>query len=155
MGSYTRTSRQRRLLIVDLENLMGAPPWTAAAARAAAREFLWAAEFNEGDHVVVACSHYAAPLLFDWPTNARFLWRSGPSGADLALVELLAEPGHDLTFGGGVVLGSGDHLFTRSVQNLRGLGLPVTVIAHAGSLSSSLAKAATTTVTLPAYELAA
>ena len=38
---------------------------------------------------IVACSHHAAPrVAFAFP-GARHLWRSGPDGADLALLDVL------------------------------------------------------------------
>ena len=40
---------------------------------------------------IVACSHHAAPTVaFAFPP-ARRLWRSGPDGADLALLSVLGQ----------------------------------------------------------------
>ena len=42
---------------------------------------------------IVACSHHAArTVAFAFP-GARHLWRSGPNGADLALLDVLENEG--------------------------------------------------------------
>jgi hypothetical protein len=97
---------------------------------------------------IVACSHHAAPMVaFGFP-GARHLWRSGPDGADLALLEVLENENVDQRFGQ-VTLCSGDGIFAETAVHLARAHVDVTVIARAGQLSRRLELAASQVIKLP------
>lgn len=130
----------RTLHLDDVENLMGGPCAGPDALRVAREQYAATTPIHPGDHVIAACNprlvHQAAATWFP----SRWLVRRGQDGADLALLEAvdpadLADRYHR------VVIGSGDHAFAPLAQAIRALGLPVWVVARAGSLSRDLARA--------------
>jgi hypothetical protein len=66
---------------------------------------------------------------------------SGPDGADLALLEVLAEHDVEGRFDA-VVVASGDGIFTDAVSELAGMGLSTLVISRPEALSRRLRLAA-------------
>ena len=73
--------------------------------------------------------------------NAHYRVRSGPDGADLALLDVLRYENVAQRFTH-VVIGSGDHLFAEEAAHLAAQGVWVTVISRHRSLSLRLALAA-------------
>jgi hypothetical protein len=138
----------RQLILIDIENLTGTPSPTCddvEMAKAALR--LVVPEFDDAQHIV-ACSHHAArTVAFAFP-RARHLWRSGPNGADLALLDVLenervAERFERMT------ICSGDGIFAASAAWLAEADVDVTIISLPGHLAARLQLAARYVALLP------
>lgn len=137
---------KRRLHAIDIENLIGSSNPTeqqVIECRHAYKGWL-----VDGDLVFLACSHRASvAVTFGWP-NAKHCRRSGADGADLALINTLRnDPA--VRRCGGVVIASGDGIFTNAVEWLKGQGLFVTVVSRRESLSRQLSCAANDVAYLP------
>lgn len=140
-----KLARGRRLVLVDIENVVG-------GAVHSAEEALWARQEVESmiglqvlDQVIVGTSHIG---LFSahaaWP-NSRLEVRSGENGADLALLEVMERENIHQRFEE-LVLISGDGIFTEEVSRLGGLGVRVTVLGHIGGVAKRLSMAAAETL---------
>ena len=100
-----------------------------------------ASAFGAMDQVEVASSHLTLlNAALGWP-HARYRVRSGPDGADLALLDVLRHENVALRFTH-VAIGSGDHLFAEQAAHLAAHGVWVTVVSRQRSLSPRLALAA-------------
>jgi hypothetical protein len=131
----------RRIHLVDIENLAGCPRPTITHARACREAYYERADVQPGDLVIVACNHGALLAVgLAWP-GASLRLRSGCDGADLALLEVIANEAIDDRFVR-IVVGSGDGCFADAVARLGGLGLDVTVISNLRGLSRRLELAA-------------
>jgi hypothetical protein len=142
-----RRTRTRRLVLVDIENMIGGAVHDSESVVWAKQQFDSLFDLRPGDHVVVGTSHIG--LLetgCNWP-HARYVIGSGPDGADLALLEVLEE--NVAARYGEVVIVSGDGIFTEKVADLAGRGLFVTVVAHPDGLAARLRLAAQHTTYLP------
>ena len=138
---------ERTLHLIDIENLTGSPSPSVD-------EVSWHHHPYEAlcvgpqDHVVIAYSHHAAPSVqWGWPPG-RHLWRSGKDGADLALLEVIAQERVEERFSS-VVLASGDGIFSDAVARLGAQGVDVTVVSRPESLSRSLMLAASRHILFP------
>lgn len=138
----------RHLVLIDAENM-------AAASNPGARdiELLLVAlrlvvPGFEATQRIVACSHHAAPIVAYGFPGARHLWRSGPDGADLALLDVLENEHVDQRFGQ-ITICSGDGIFAESTARLATVNVDVTVIARTGRLSRQLELAASHVIKLP------
>ncbi len=139
---HVRTHPQRRLHLVDIENLSGGPLPSAELVRECRRRYIEIAQPGGSDLVVVACSHSAAAhVMFEWP-GARCVIRSGVDGADLALLGAWADLRSTLAGFSEVFIASGDHIFAPLAAWMAGVGIPVVVVSRPDSLSSSLRFAA-------------
>jgi hypothetical protein len=120
--------RGRRLVVVDVENLAGGACHTGDAAAWARRRLRDVGALQDSDQVAVAVDACGlASVVFTW-TGARCLAAHGKDGADLALLEVLAErvpQRYDR-----LVLASGDGIFTEAVADLVAHGVHVTVVSH-------------------------
>src|SRR4051812_21864729 len=97
----------RSLHLVDVENLLAGTAFTERDVTRVAAAYRLAAEVGAQDLVVVASSHHTAlPVWFGWG-EARRLVRSGPDGADLALLQVITNEDVAVRFQR-VVIGSGD-----------------------------------------------
>lgn len=150
MVFMTRTNSNQRaghLVILDIENIAGTAnptPTDLAEVRAQLEEVI---EGYEDLRCVVACSHRAAPaVMFSFPRALRRL-RSGPNGADLALLSEMGEH-RVMDRYEKVTLCSGDGIFTDEVARLGRAGVEVTVVASEGTLAGRLRLAAAHVVTL-------
>jgi hypothetical protein len=131
----------RRLHLVDVENLIGCPLPTLAEATRCHEDYAECAAVGPNDLVVVACNHGAAvPVGLGW-RGARLLLRSGENGADLALIDVIANEDVADRFAG-VVVASGDSRFADAVARLGVLGVEVTVVSGGRALSRRLQIAA-------------
>lgn len=129
---------ERVLHLVDVENLLGGPNFTPERAAWVHRAYAATAPNGRVNQVIVATSHRAAPSTwFAWPESARRLVRSGPDGADDALLHVLAAESVERRFDH-VVIGSGDHIFAFRARRLQNDGRQVSVVAVRGSLSNQL-----------------
>ena len=147
----------RRLVAVDVENVIGGAAHSIDEAGWAMRVVNAVIRLSPNDHVVLGASHFDAMTIgLAWESvHPRLLApRSGANGADLAILEVLdaehVEDRYDE-----LVLVSGDGIFTGPVVRLTGLGLPVRVAAHRGRVARRLQAAATSFTYLTDFGLAA
>lgn len=139
-ASRTPTTRgDRRLHLVDVENLLGARHRHASDAnvRAVLARWLWWVGRRPDDHVVLAAHPglgVAAGLAVD---GAQLLVAHGRHGADLALLDW-ASVDHIAGRYRRVVLGSGDGIFTPFVRALRHRGVGIHACTRPGAMSSRL-----------------
>jgi len=139
---------QRRLHLIDAENLGREPRPSAADAASLCRAYADLIGCDAPDHAIVACNHGAALAIGTaWP-GARLLVRSGTDGADRRLLDVIAFEEVPSRYDS-VVLGSGDGIFVDAVLALRLAGIEVTVVAVPGTLSKRLALAANEIVFFP------
>ena len=131
----------RRLHLVDIENLVGDSLPTLRQVRQAQALYADCLAFGAMDQVVVGSSHLTLlNAALGWP-HAHYRIRSGPDGADLALLDVLWYENIANRFTH-VAIGSGDHLFAEQAAHLAAQGIWVTVISRRRSLSPRLALAA-------------
>ena len=131
----------RRLHLVDIENLAGDPRPSLSQVRQAQGLYTDCLALGAMDQVEVASSHLTLlNAARGWP-HAHYRVRSGPDGADLALLDVLRHENVALRFTH-VAIGSGDHLFAEQAAHLAAHGVGVTVVSRRRSLSPRLALAA-------------
>ena len=131
----------RRLHLVDIENLAGDPRPSLGQIRQALVLYGYCLAFGAMDQVEVASSHLTLlNAALGWP-HAHYRARSGPDGADLALLDVLRYENVAERFTH-VAIASGDHLFTEEAAHLAAQGVWVTVVSRRHSLSPRLALAA-------------
>jgi hypothetical protein len=144
----------RRLHLVDIENLAGDPLPSLSQVRQALGLYTGCLAFGAMDQVEVASSHLTLlNAALGWP-HARYRVRSGPDGADLALLDVLRHENVATRFTH-VAIGSGDHLFAEEAARLAARGVWVTAVTRRRSLSPRLALAASEVVFLDAMAEAA
>jgi hypothetical protein len=143
----------RTLHLVDLENLAGGADFTAVQAAALRTAYEHVVGIGPDDLVIVATSHYAAPVAwFAWP-HARRLTRSGQDGADLALLDVLASERVTERFSA-VIVASGDGIFAEASASIQAAGCQVTVVSRPQALSRRLAFAVRDQISLNVIDLA-
>lgn len=131
----------RRLHLVDIENLAGHPRPSLGQIRQALSLYTGCLALGPMDQVEVASSHLTLlNAALGWP-HAHYRVRSGPDGADLALLDVLWHENIAARFTH-VAIGSGDHLFAEEAARLAAQDVWVTVITRQRSLSPRLALAA-------------
>lgn len=144
----------RRLHVVDIENLVGNPVPRLAQVCRVRNRYGQCVGFGGWDQIEIASSHLTlVNAALGWP-RAHYRARSGPDGADLALLEVLE---HEDVAGRftQVAIGSGDHAFARAAARLAEQGVWVTVVSRECSLSRRLRLAACDVVYLDALPVAA
>lgn len=133
----------RRLILIDIENLVGGGITMASQVHAAQAAIGAAIGTREGDQIVLACGQSSASLVgFEWEGPRRFRFRRGIDGADLELLDVLEseQVGERFTE---VLLASGDGIFTDAVSWLAYTsGTEVTVVSRPEACSRSLRMAA-------------
>lgn len=140
-----RALRGRRLVLVDIENVAHGAVLAEEQAVEARRAVQEVIPLLDGDQIIIGTSHVGVLATgFGWP-GTRLVVRSGDNGADLALLEVIAEECIAERFDE-VVLISGDGIFTEAVSALGARGVSVTVVAHPGGCSRRLRMAAAQTV---------
>ena len=147
-----RWCRGRRIVVVDIENLVGGPCDTPDKVRWARRRLVAALRLATEDHVVVGVD--VDGLLWvgtEW-CGPRHVVGRGEDGADQALLGVLAEDVAERF--DEVVVASGDGIFTDMVADLTRRGVLVTVVAHESALSRRLRLAAARVVLLSGSERA-
>jgi hypothetical protein len=145
-----RALRGRRLVLVDIENLVGGAVVTTAQAADAHSTVEDAVGLDGTEHVVIGTSHIGVvPTGLGW-CGPRLVVRSGENGADLALLDVLATECIAERFDE-VVLVSGDGIFTEAVAALATTGVDVTVLARNRHCSKRLRLAARHTVLLEEF----
>jgi hypothetical protein len=140
-GGHAPAGLTRAVHLVDAENLLGTAAPRSADVRQLAARYAGVVGFGPMDQVVIACSHLAFKTIgFCWP-GPQYLLRSGPDGADLALLAVL-QYDHIAARFPRVVIASGDHIFAHAVTELVTSGCRVTIAARRGHLSQALELAA-------------
>lgn len=128
----------RAMHLLDIENLVGSTRPTTSEVEEVMMVYEALVPIGAMDHYVVAVNHTALVAVGIAFHGVRLLARSGPDGADSALVESAYEDRIDRRFER-VVIGSGDGYFTELAGSLTATGLHVTVVSRRGSLSRHLA----------------
>lgn len=130
---------ERTLHVIDVENLLGSTAFDAIEVVELENQYRERIVVGDHDHFVIASSHrVAAATWFGWSPTRRLV-RSGPSGADRALVQVLEQEGVAARYGA-VVIASGDGLFAAPAAMLQARGCKVSVAAsRAGTVSRRLA----------------
>lgn len=140
-----RALRGRRLVLVDIENIARGAVLLEEQAVNAHQALLEAVSLHGQEQIIIATSHVGLLATgWGWP-GPRLVVRSGDNGADLALLDVIADE-HIAERFDEVVLVSGDGIFTDAVALLGAQGVSVTVVAHADGCSRRLRMAAAHTV---------
>ncbi len=138
----------RACFLGDIENLAGRPTGPTCDD---VRDIAAAVYKTFGHmelHPVVACAHCNAKCVwFNWP-EARRLVRSGPDGADICLLDVIANERIAERFGT-VIIGSGDNIFSEAAARLAAQGTRVVAAIGHGRISSKLRMAVHDVVRLP------
>ena len=131
----------RRLVLVDIENLVGGSGITATSVSGAVHSLREAISPSDDDVWAVACGPTlltAAMSLF----TSRVLLGRGENGADNRLLEWL-EPVSVVGRYSSIVLASGDSAaFAAPIRRLAELGVPTDVYLGAGFIGADLDRAA-------------
>lgn len=139
----------RRLVLIDIENVVGGGIQTSTQAHWARTEVERMVGATSNDQVIVGTSHFGLFQSHDaWP-SARLVVRSGENGADLALLDVMMKEELEERFQE-LVLVSGDGIFSEEVARLGALGVHVTVLGHKDGMSKRLSMAASKTLHLSA-----
>lgn len=141
---YTcKMTLNRRLVLVDIENIVEGGVSMGSQVRAAQAAIEAAISPRHGDQVVVACGRYSVDTVgFEWEGARRLKFRAGADGADLELLEIL-ETEHVGDRFAEVVLVSGDGIFADAVSLLAlTAGTDVTVVSRSDACSRRLRMAA-------------
>lgn len=133
----------RRLILVDIENIVGGGVSMASQIRAAQAAIEAAVGSRPSDHGVVACGRFSVDTVgFEWAGAHRLKFRSGIDGADLELLEVLETERVGARFPE-VVLVSGDGIFADAISSLALIsGTSTTVVTRADACSRRLRMAA-------------
>lgn len=141
--SNTVSSKQRRLVLVDIENYCGKGAVSQSDVTNAKAEIEERIHSMPGDLFIVATSHSNNFV------NAKIAWggaehvlQCGRNGADIALIAAAKRHLPHLGSFSGVLLFSGDGIFTSLVVDCANAGVRATVVSLASQLNRSLAKAA-------------
>lgn len=143
-----RPVEPRRLHLLDLDNLIGGS-WHAERVLPILEAYRRRVLIGRSDHVVIAAERrLATRVAFELPPAARLIVAIGTDGADGRLVadypaRFVADR-YD-----GLVIGSGDGIFTQLAADLGALGLPVTVVAAPTVTSARLRLASSAFIPLP------
>jgi hypothetical protein len=131
----------RAVHLVDAENLLATASPGPADVRWLTASYAERVGFGPMDQVIIACSHLAFKTIgFCW-RGPQYLLRSGPDGADLALLAVLRRDNIAARFPR-VVIASGDRIFAPAVTALATSRCEVTVASRRDRLSRSLEHAA-------------
>lgn len=143
-GQPFAAPRTRALHLVDLENLLGGTAACAGDIENAWSVFSFGVGIGQTDHVVVATSHRLARVA--WfalpPGRVQLRVRSGPNGADLALLAEL-DVRHAAARFDWLVIASGDGIFTAAALAARANGLKVHQVTGRGQSHRDLHAACT------------
>lgn len=146
-----RDDKDRKLLVIDLENLLygqhKSTPIDVLAAQAEAIRFAAQAR-RATDQLIVGCN---PQLLFSargaFP-DAQLVSGKGKDGADLALLDKL-EAEHVASRFSELCIVSGDHTFSDIARDVRRFGASVRVLGPRGGISQNLRLAADHTLLIP------
>lgn len=149
-AKYVRAGRT--LFLLDFENLMGGLRAGMAALRQVVSYFRDAVPGEEGDHYIIGVNpRFGVIAKACWP-SAKLVTRSGPDGADIALIEQVKNVRFIAARYDRIVIGSGDGVFVHVARAYRYYGLKVEVASRRRSLSRELMAVASTVYFLPLPE---
>lgn len=138
---YTAATIHRRIVLVDIENIVGGGVSLPGEVHGAQAAIAAAIGPRDHDHVVVACGRFSVDVVgFEWAGPHRLVFRGGSNGADLELLDILETERVGDRFDEVVVV-SGDGIFADVVSFL-GLRSDVTVVSRPESCSRRLRMAA-------------
>ena len=138
----------RRLVLIDIENVVGGGVETTAQLRVAQSAITAAIGSTDGDLVVISCGRFSVNVVgFEWAGPRRLVFRPGADGADLEILDILRSERIAERFSQ-VVLVSGDGIFANEVSRLAGSAVDVTVATRPEKCSRVLRMAGTSTVYL-------
>ena len=151
--STKKPLRGRRLIAVDIENVVGGAAISSGEVSWAKAALQNLVEIEPPDQVVITTSHVGLLTVgCAWP-NLRYVVGTGPNGADEQLLAVLAE---DIPRRfDDVVLVSGDGIFAPAVAHLVAAGVTVEVVAHPDGLSARLRLAASRVSYIPRRDASA
>ena len=136
---------------------MGGPRAGMAALHQVVSYFRDAVPRAEGDHYIIGVNpRVGAIAKACWP-SAKLVTRSGPDGADIALIEQVKNVRFIAAWYDRIVIGSGDGVFVHVARAYRHQGLVVEVASRRRSLSRDLGSVASVVRILPEldFDLAA
>lgn len=147
-ASRRATFGNRRLLLVDIENMIGGAAMTRDAAEWGRSLLTTMLDITRDEQVIVGtCTAGLLNVGVAWGSARIVTGGSGPDAADKALIDVMAD--EDLAGRySEIVLVSGDHGFAPSVRALRAAGVPVTVASWRGQLSPILSASASRVLVL-------
>lgn len=139
---YTNeVTSNRRLVLVDIENIVGGGVSFPEQVHGAQAAIAAAIGLRDGDQVILACGRFGVDVVgFEWRGHRRLVFRAGSNGADLALLDVLETERVANRFTE-VVLVSGDGIFS-TVVSLLGHCTNVTVVSRPDACSRKLRMAA-------------
>lgn len=131
-----KTSTPRELHLIDIENLLGTPHFSAAQVAQFRDFYLAHNSVAENAHVVIATSSEEGLLEagIAWP-ESRKLFRHGHDGADLALLEVLTDEDAVNRFTK-IVIASGDGIFADIADELYDEGIAIEIFSRADCVST-------------------
>ena len=128
----------RTLHLVDLENLAGDPRVGTETALRVFDDYLDAAHWQPGDHVILASNPgLIGRVMYDIPVPANVHAMPGHDGADTKLLAC-APPELVVKRYGRLVVGSGDGIFAARAALVRDGGVTVEVVARPNGCSTRL-----------------
>ncbi|WP_230073805.1 NYN domain-containing protein [Rhodococcoides fascians] len=138
---------RRRLHLLDLENLCGSNHLTPSLIDFVIQAYLRDVVVEISDLVIVGVSHHNMLDAGIALPGVRLCVRSGPDGADLALLDVLANEAIEERFDS-VYIGTGDGIFATTIASLSSAGIDFTVVGGLGAMSRRLRMAARNLVQL-------
>ena len=128
----------RTLHLFDLENLAGDPRVSTDTALLVFGDYLHAAHWQPGDHMIVASNPgLIGRVMYDLPVAANVHAMPGRDGADTKLLAC-APPELVVKRYGRLVVGSGDGIFAARAATARDGGVTVEVVARPDGCSTRL-----------------
>lgn len=142
-----RTFGDRRLVLIDIENIIGGAAMTKGRAQWGRQMIESLTGISPDEQVIIgSCREGFINVKTVWE-SARVVVRSGTDAADLALIDVMDNEDLASRYSE-ILLISGDHIFTDSVRALAGGGTPVTIASWRSGLSAQLVVAATNIIVL-------
>ncbi|MEU0521521.1 hypothetical protein [Streptosporangium sp. NPDC006007] len=134
-------SQGRAVHLLDVENLVGAARPATGVVRTMMSRYRERVPTGGMDQYVAAVNHGAMVSVGLALAGIQLLVRSGPDGADHALIEVIRLDRLADRFER-VVIGSGDGTFTEFAGRLAGVGVQVVVVSRPGALNHRLRRTA-------------
>lgn len=142
-----RTFGNRRLVVIDIENIIGGAAMTKGRAEWGRHMIESLTDISPDEQVIIgSCREGFINVKTAWE-NARVVVRGGTDAADLALIDVMDNEDLASRYSE-ILLISGDHIFTDSVRALTGTGTPVTIASWRSGLSAQLVAAASNIIVL-------
>lgn len=137
MAAIFTRGQPRELHLIDVENLLGTPYFTAPAVRALRSTYdrVSATGFAAQQVIGTSASSNLLTAALAWRA-ARPVFQNGADGADRALLAA-GEYAPERRFGR-IVIGSGDHAFAPYAADVQRNGVDVTVVCRPEALSREL-----------------